>query len=75
MNKTGCVDDFSPENFVFTKCKDTVNMLKCEDPFNFGRCFNATTLNGTLASCDTDRNLLEQIGWWKTSFPSQDFWK
>jgi len=50
-------------------------MLKCEDSFNFGRCFNATTINGTQATCDTGRDLLQQIGWWKTSFPSQDYWK
>ncbi len=50
-------------------------MLKCEDSYNFGRCFNITNLNGTQATCDTDRTLLEQIGWWKTSFPSQDYWK
>lgn len=69
-----CVDDYSPENFHFTQCNNITSMLKCEDSYNFGRCFNLTTLNGTMATCDTNRELLNQIGWWKTSFPSQDFW-
>lgn len=50
-------------------------MLKCEDSFNFGRCFNSTKIGGGAATCATSRDSLEQIGWWKTSFPSQDFWK
>lgn len=69
-----CVDNFDPSVFTYTKCANSASMLKCEDSLNFGRCFNITTLNGETATCETSRNLMHQIGWWKTSFPSQDFW-
>lgn len=72
-SSNNCVDDFSPEKFTFTNCKNP-DMLKCEDSFNFGRCFNATKIGGGLASCVTSRDSLSQIGWWKTTFPSEDFW-
>ena len=53
------------------------DFLKCdtEGSDNFGRCFNTTTINGTLAACSMNRDTLSQIGFWKTSFPSADYWR
>lgn len=74
FSSNNCVDDYSDEHFVYTKCDNVTGLLKCDDEFNFGRCFNATAVNGTIASCGDSRDVLQQVGWWKTSFPSQDFW-
>jgi hypothetical protein len=68
------VDDYTPGKFLYTNCSDLNSTLKCQDTYNYGRCFNLTNLNGTLASCDQNRTDLNQIGFWKTQFPSQDFW-
>lgn len=72
-----CVDDFSADKFTFTTCNKTETLLKCDIPntLNFGRCFNRTYVNGSLADCSMNRDLLEQVGYWKTSFPSTDYWR
>ena len=52
-------------------------MLKCSEigTQNYGRCFNLTTTDGTgLASCSMNTSNLNQIGFWKTVFPSADYW-
>jgi hypothetical protein len=70
------VDDYTPGKFVYTNCSDTNTTLKCNqtNSTNYGRCFYLTNLNGTLASCDQNRTILNQTGFWKTQFPSQDYW-
>lgn len=73
-----CIDDFNPEIFTYTKCADTESMFKCSvrDSPLFGRCFNKTTIDGSsLSTCDTNATQMHQIGFWKTSFPSADFWR
>lgn len=75
--KIDCVDNFSSSHFNFTSCSDSESLLKCdtEGSMNFGRCFKSALVDGSLANCSMDRSLLEQTGFWKTSFPSQDYWK
>ncbi|CAF0889150.1 unnamed protein product [Brachionus calyciflorus] len=65
-----CVDDYSPGNFRFIDCEDLNNTLKCDN----GRCFNLTTLNGSLANCSLNETNLNFLGWWNPTFPSQDYW-
>ena len=71
------MDDFSPDKFTFNECLDTGTLLKCsqKDSINFGRCFNKTAIDGSLASCSSNQTDLKQVGFWKTSFPSADYWK
>lgn len=65
-----CVDDFRPSVFNYTECQ-SVNYLKCDD----GQCYLNTMFNGTLASCETNKTLLDRVGYWNPIFPSQDYWK
>ena len=76
--QTDCVDDFSPDVFTYNPCNDSDIYFKCaeKNSFNFGKCFN---LSDTLALADVchekNSSLIQKIGYWKTSFPSDDFWK
>ncbi|CAF0707880.1 unnamed protein product [Brachionus calyciflorus] len=65
-----CVDDYSPSKFTFTSCLDFNSTLKCPN----GKCFNLTTLDGGVASCNMNETLLNMVGWWNPTFPSQDYW-
>lgn len=61
----------------YNKCDDN-STFKCDDKGNnnFGFCFNRTNLvdSQALASCtNVDRN--SSIGYWKATFPSQDYWE
>ena len=69
-----CVDDFSVGNFVYNKCEGA-DVFKCDikNSINFGRCFSL--VNNSNASCDMDRSTMTQVGYWKTIFPSADYWK
>ena len=74
-----CIDDFSPEKFTYTDCKDNATMFKCAQKGSplFGRCFDKYTIDGTgaMASCNMNQSVMHQIGFWKTSFPSADYWR
>lgn len=72
-----CVDDFSSDVFTFTKCDDQSTLFKCDVKGSalFGRCFNKTTFDGKNASCNMNATLMHQVGFWKTSFPSADYWE
>lgn len=71
-----CIDDFDPEKFTYTRCNDNATLFKCDERNSplFGRCFNKTTIDGDLASCSKNQSLMNQVGFWKTSFPSADYW-
>jgi len=71
-----CIDDFSSDVFKFTRCDET-RYFKCaeKDSVNFGQCFNKTTIDGSMmSSCSLNPTLMQHVGWWKTSFPSADYW-
>lgn len=72
-SSANCVDNFDPSVFTYTPCNDNTTLFKCEakDNINFGRCFNLSTTNGNTCG-DFETNT--SIGYWKTSFPSQDYW-
>lgn len=43
-------------------CSNASETLRC-DNIQYGRCFNITTINGTLASCNTTNpEFLQPIG-------------
>lgn len=73
-----CIDDFSEDKFTYTRCDDTTTLFKCSEKGSalFGRCFNKTTIDGSglLASCSLNTTRMHQVGFWKTSFPSADYW-
>lgn len=74
-----CVDDYSKEVFTYLPCTENSTQFKCEQEgsVNFGQCFNLTSsFVGTSEICSTaNSTLVESIGYWKTSFPSQDYWQ
>lgn len=74
-----CVDDFH-NGFKFDRCLSNLT-FKCDiknNP-NYGRCFNNTdsltqSLVDNAPTCDSFATN-SSIGYWKPSFPSQDFWQ
>lgn len=76
-----CVDDFSRDNgFRFDRCLSN-ETFKCaiKGNKNYGRCFNnSDSLTQSLVdfqpTCDSFETN-SSIGYWKPSFPSQDFWQ
>ena len=72
-----CVDDFSLDKFTYNKCLNKSLLFKCaeDESLNYGRCFNKMALDGSLATCSMNQSQLEQVGFWKTSFPSADYWR
>lgn len=68
-----CIDNFNSDVFSYNACNDNTTLFKCQtkNSLNFGRCFNNTVTKGS--TCD-DFVKNETIGFWKSSFPSQDYW-
>lgn len=72
-----CISDFS--NFTALNCSNNTNVLQCgKNQLNYGLCIESTylnELNETLnATCNTPTELVTQIGIWKPTFPSEDYW-
>ncbi|RNA14741.1 sodium- and chloride-dependent neutral and basic amino acid transporter B(0+) [Brachionus plicatilis] len=65
-----CVDDYSPDKFTFTNCMNSSLYLKCSN----GKCFDINSLDGRIADCNMNETLLQMVGWWNPTFPSQDYW-
>ncbi|RNA09092.1 sodium- and chloride-dependent glycine transporter 1-like [Brachionus plicatilis] len=65
-----CIDDYSQQNFRFESCDNFNSTLRCDS----GKCFNITTLTGSIANCSSNQSNLDLIGWWNPTFPSQDYW-
>ena len=72
LNKD-CVDNFDSSVFTYNPCENDTLLYKCmtKGNVNFGRCFNKSITNGN--KCD-DFATNNSIGYWKSSFPSQDYW-
>lgn len=72
-SSVNCVDDYSPSNFTFTKCVDTIlnQTIKCSN----GKCYNITVLNAENLTCESVDKNFTNLGWWNPNFPSQDYWK
>ncbi len=69
-----CVDNFDKSVFTYNPCNDKRNLFKCEDKFsfNYGRCFNNTLIRGDVCGQFVPNT---NFAYWKTNFPSQDYWK
>ncbi len=67
------MDNYDPTVFKYNVCNDQ-NLFKCDEleSINFGRCFNNTLTQATACS-QFETN--SSIAYWKTSFPSADYWK
>jgi hypothetical protein len=69
-----CVDNFDPAVFTFTKCENSLAnelLLKCAD----GQCYYNRSIDCIDVNCDTNRSLLQRVGYWDPIYPSQDYWK
>jgi hypothetical protein len=66
------VDNYDPSVFTFNACNGD-GLFKCDqlDSVNFGRCFNNTLKATECSQFETNSS----IAYWKSSFPSADYWK
>ena len=72
-----CIDDFGRDVFTYNSCNDNKTFFKCDvkKSMNFGKCFNLNETFGISDICNhNNETTLKKIGYWKTSFPSQDYW-
>ena len=65
---SGCVDD--AKNITLMNCDNFNLFLKCPN----GRCYDKLTVDRKFATCKLNTSLLNEVGYWKITFPSQDFW-
>ncbi len=74
-----CVDDYSKDKFVFNKCLNNLTNFRCTDKSSdsYGRCFNLTALIGSSSSSVScaDFSPNQTIEYWRSTFPSQDYWQ
>lgn len=77
-----CVDDYSADKFSYSSCTNNETEFKCEieNSFNFGKCYNLTSVSTSVISLseicnDANNTIAQSIGYWKSSFPSQDYWR
>lgn len=64
-----CVDNLNRNMMNLTICNSTD--IKCDD----GICYSQMTNLGTMATCDANRTILQNNGYWDLAYPSEIFWK